>query len=124
MKLNLDSLTGVLERDPRVLFAVLFGSSVDGTVRDDSDVDVGVLFSAPLSSVEFFEFYQSLVTQLPEIAELDLIDLHRASSVLAFESLCGRRLVVRDADRVAAFSSEIARQYEDDMFRAGVLHAA
>jgi len=124
MKLNIEQLCGVLEQDPRVVLAVLFGSARDGTVRPGSDVDIGVLFSSIPSPLEFYEFYQSLATQLPDIAELDLVDLHRAGSVLAFEALCGHRLVVRDAECVSAFASQVSRQYEDDMMRAGVLHAA
>ena len=57
------------------------------------------------------------------MAELDLIDLTRAGSVLAFEALCGRRLVVRDAEAVAAFASRVAREYESDMLRANAHRA-
>lgn len=124
MKLDLNQLRMALEKDPRVILAVLFGSARDGMVRPGSDVDLAVLFASMLSPVEFYDFYQSLAARLPDIAELDLVDLHRASTVLAFEALCGRRLLVRDAECVAGFASQAARQYEEDMMRAGVLPAA
>ena len=63
-------------------------------------------------------------TTLSEIPELDLVDLNHANSVLAFEALCGRRLVCRNAEAVAAFASETARQYEDDMLHAAARSAA
>lgn len=124
IKLDMARLADVFAADSRVVLAVLFGSSRNGTVRPGSDVDIGVLLSPALSPVEFFEFYVELTSRLSAIADLDLVDLNHAGSVLAFEALSGHRLAVRDPDAVAAFSSEIARQYESDMLHAGIGHAA
>lgn len=123
-KLDLKQIAEVFAQDSRVVLAVLFGSSKDGRVREGSDVDIGVLLSPALSPLAFFEFYVAMTAQLRSIAELDLVDLNHAGSVLAFEVLSGQRLFVRDPDAVAAFSSQIARQYESDMLHAGVSHAA
>jgi len=120
----MDHLATRLESDPRVMLAVIFGSAMGGTVRDGSDVDIGVLLSPDPTPQEFYVFYQDMAARLGEIAELDLIDLSRANSVLAFEVLRGRRLVVRDAEVVATFVSQTARQYEDDMLHADALRAA
>ena len=108
-KLDLAQIADVFAQDSRVVLAVLFGSSQDGTVREGSDVDIGVLLSPALSPVAFFELYVEMTSRLSPIAELDLVDLNHAESVLAFEALSGRRLVVRDPDAVATFSSQIAR---------------
>ncbi len=124
MTLDLDSLAVRLKEDPRVVLATIFGSSQEGLVRDGGDVDIAVLLSPPPTPLEFYAFYHTLVERLSEIADLDLVDLHHAGSVLAFEALCGRRLVVRDDEAVAAFASETARQYEDDMFHASHRSAA
>ena len=124
MILDVNALTAAFAGDPRVVLAVLFGSAKDGTVRDGSDVDVGVLLSPSLTRLEFYGFYQELSTRLSGIAELDLVDLSCTGSVLAFEALCGRRLIVRDEEAVAAFSSQTARQYEDDMLHAATRTAA
>ncbi len=121
MTLDLEALAAVLAEDPRVVLATLFGSARDGVVRAGSDVDVAVLLSPLPSPTEFYDFYVATASRLKTVAELDLVDLGRANSVLAFEALCGLRLVVRDAEAVAAFSSAVARQYEDDMLHA---HAA
>ena len=118
MKLDLNTLGAVFSADPRVVLAVLFGSARDGTVRQGSDVDIGVLTSPALSPLGFFAFYVETTARLSGIAELDLVDLNHAGSVLAFEALCGHRLFVRDADVVADFASQVARQYEDDMLHA------
>lgn len=122
--LDKPGLAAALARDPRVQLAVLFGSSRDGVVRPDSDVDIGVLLSPPPSPLEFYRFYQETASRLGGIAELDLVDLSSSGSVLAFEALCGERLFVRDPDAVAAFASLVARQYEDDMLHAGAVAAS
>jgi predicted nucleotidyltransferase len=124
MTLDMERLTAVFAEDPRVVLAVLFGSSRDGTVRRGSDVDIGVLLLPAPDPPEFFDFYVRMTAKLPDVAELDLVDLSRAGSILAFEALCGRRLLVRDAEAVAAFSSRVAREYESDMLHATAHHAA
>ncbi len=118
MNLDVEAMARVFAADPRVVLAVLFGSSKDGRVREGGDVDVGVLLSPAPNPAEFFDYYVGLTARLPAIAELDLVDLNRAGTVLAFEALCGRRLFVRDPDAVAAFQSRVAREYEDDMLHA------
>lgn len=124
MTLDLDALAAAFAPYPRVVLAVLFGSAREGTVRAGGDVDIGVLLSPALTPLEFFAFYVEMTARLSSIPELDLVDLNRANSVLAFEALCGRRLIVRDDDLVAAFSSQVARQYEDDMLHAAPRPAA
>jgi len=118
MTLDLEKLAAVFAADDRIALAILFGSSQSGTVGPGSDVDIGVLFSQPLSPEEFFQYYLELSGQLPEIPELDLTDLGQASSILAFEALQGRRLFVRNREAAAAFASRVAREYEDDRLHA------
>jgi predicted nucleotidyltransferase len=115
MILDIDAITEAFTIDPRVILVTLFGSSQNGTVNDGSDVDIGVLLYPEQTPLEFYKFYQNISTRLSSIAKLDLIDLGHANSILAFEALCGRRLFVRDNEAVAAFSSLVARQYEDDL---------
>ncbi len=116
--LDKPALAAVFARDPRVQLAVLFGSSRDGRVRPGSDVDIGVLLDPPLPPLAFYQFYQETAARLEWIDNLDLVDLCSADSVLAFEALCGDRFFVRDANAVASFASQVARQYEDDMLHA------
>ena len=124
MTLDMDVLAAAFAADPRVILATVFGSAKDGTVRPGSDVDVGVLLSPAPTPLEFYAFYMEVAAKLSAIAELDLVNLSHAGSVLAFEALNGRRLVVRDAEAVAAFSSRVAREYEDDMLHAAAHLAA
>ena len=124
MTLELDALAIALAEDSRVVLATLFGSAKEGTVRPGSDVDIGVLLSPALTPLEFYDFYVAMTARLSTLPEVDLVDLNHAGSVLAFEALCGRRLVVRDPEAVAAFSSRVAREYENDMLHARAYLAA
>lgn len=124
MTLDMDTLAAAFAGDRRVVLATVFGSARDGVLRRGSDVDIAVLLSPPMSPLEFYDFYVELTAKLSAVPELDLVDLNHAGSVLAFEALCGRRLFVRDADAAAAFSSCVARQYEDDMLHAAAHRAA
>ena len=87
-------------------------------LHDGHDVDIGVLLTPKPTPMDFYTFYQKIATNLNMIPELDLVDLSHANSILAFEALCGQRLFVRDKETIAEFSSETARQYEDDMTQA------
>jgi predicted nucleotidyltransferase len=118
MNLDLNKIASVFAAYQNVEIAVLFGSSQDGIIRNGSDVDIAVLLSPKPTPKDFYKFYQKIASRLSMIPELDLIDLSNASSILAFEALCGQRLFVRNQDTVAKFSSEIARQYEDDIMHA------
>lgn len=118
MTLDLNIVASIFADDQRVQLAVLFGSSRDGIIRPGHDVDIGILLSPKPTPMEFYSFYQKIATDLNMIPELDLVDLSNANSILAFEALCGERIFVRDQEIVATFSSETARQYEDDMLHA------
>ena len=124
MKLDIDSLAATLAADPQVALAFLFGSAQNGTVRDGGDVDIGVLLSPVPTPLEFYTFYKKVASRLPGIDDLDLVDLSRANSVLAFEAIRGKRLVVRDPEAAAGFVSLTARQYEDDMLHTASRHEA
>jgi len=124
MKLDLNAIATSIKEDKRIILATVFGSAKDGTIQEGSDVDIGVLLSPALTPLEFYAFYVEMTARLEYISELDLVDLNHAGSVLAFEALSGHRLVVRDHEAVAAFSSRVAREYEDDMLHATSDHAA
>ena len=118
MKLDFTALTSILDAEPGVCFATLFGSSRAGEIRDGGDVDVGVFLVPKPTPLEFYSFYQRVTSRVTNIPDLDLVDLANANSILAFEALCGLRILVRDPEALAAFASRMAREYEDDMLHA------
>jgi len=65
---------------------VLFGSRADGTARDRSDFDIGIVGSTPLPQRVFFKIEDRL-DRLNTLYKLDWIDLNRADPSFRNEAL-------------------------------------
>jgi len=90
----------------------LFGSRAGGAARVDSDVDLAGLFRRTPSQLELFAAQAELAEKLG--VEVDLIDLDRASPILAIQVLKhGRLLIDRDSRRRVAFVVRTISMYED-----------
>ena len=65
---------------------VLFGSRADGTARDRSDFDIGIVGPNPLPQKIFFKIEDRL-DQINTLYKLDWIDLNRADVSFRDEAL-------------------------------------
>ena len=86
-----------------------FGSTAQGTATDASDVDVAVLATRPVPPERCFEIQEWLAADLGR--DVDLVDLGRASTVLAMQVIAGGELL-HDGDSAAR------GQFEDLTFSA------
>lgn len=109
-----ETIKRVLESSPKISSAWLFGSQARGAARPDSDVDIAVLLSAPLTTEETIGLSAELSWELKE-DHVDLVILNGASPILAFEAISGVNLLCRDRAFQAEFFSLICRLYEDNM---------
>jgi predicted nucleotidyltransferase len=73
------------ELHPHVIYQ--FGSQVSGQARDDSDLDLAILCPEAVDAVRLFDLANKLSNRLN--LEVDLLDLSRASTVMAKEVLLG-----------------------------------
>lgn len=76
---------------PNVLAIYAFGSRIQGTAREDSDLDLSVLVAGYAAPLQLWE----QANQLTEIlgCAVDLLDLRAASTVMQYQVLTqGRRL--------------------------------
>jgi len=95
---------------PSVQLVVLFGSVARGRSRPGSDLDVAVLCDGP---ADLDALYLLLAPRLATDA-LDLTDLRRAGSLLAFQvARHGRLLYERDPSAFRSFQSLASRRYCD-----------
>jgi len=95
---------------PPVEFVVLFGSVARGRSRPDSDLDVAVRCDGP---ADLDALYLLLAPRLAA-SVLDLVDLRRAGSLLAFQvARHGRLLYERDPSAFRSFQSLASRRYCD-----------
>ncbi len=74
------AIVSVLERHPSVSMAILFGSLAAGRGRPDSDLDLAVSATAPLTVDARIELIDELAAALGR--PIDLIDLNQAHGPL------------------------------------------
>ena len=110
------SLTEIKQRltplfhEPGVQIVLLFGSRVSGRDHSGSDIDLGVLFDNPVDLVEI----TNRVTGLLRTDRVDLVDLRRASPLLAFSAARESLLLYeRSAGLFNQFYSLSFRRYVD-----------
>ena len=103
-----------LSKNDNVVAAWIFGSTIEGTVRPGSDIDMGVLF-AVMPSVDELTGLRAALQDALAFDEIDLVVLNEASPILRFEAISGRPVYVTDRENCASFVSLTAREYEDEM---------
>ena len=98
---NAQSLAPLVQRIqqalPEVISVYAFGSRVEGTHRDDSDLDLAVLVAGYADPIQLWQLAQDL-SDLTRSA-IDLLDLRAASTVMQHQVLTkGIRLYAREPD--------------------------
>lgn len=99
------------EYDERVLALYLLGSAARGTMRPDSDIDIGVL-PAPgetLSSFELAEFAAGLSFETGYVIDAGLVD--GMDLVYAAEALDGKRIFVREREKTELREAALRAMY-------------
>ena len=126
----MDALRRVLERDPRILYALLFGSGARDTMHAASDFDVAVGLQ-PGTTLEAREI-GALVSDLEQAAgrSIDLVILEDAPPAVAYRVFRdGVILVERDHRALADRKARAILEYLDfrpleEMAIRGALAAA
>lgn len=101
------------ESRPAIRALWLFGSRADGTARDGSDIDVGVLWEPgqPLEATLSLEEELSRTAGLP----VDVVDAGHAGAFLALEIVRGERVFCRDEVEADLFELYVLRRAGDLM---------
>ena len=126
----LRALRGVLDDEPEVAYALLFGSAGRGAIRADSDLDVAVALRPGASRDT--PMLGRLAARLESAAErrVDLVPLDEAAAPLAYRVFRdGRLLVDRDRGARIARTARVILEYLDfkpveERCAEGVLRAA
>jgi predicted nucleotidyltransferase len=96
--------------DATVQAVYLFGSAAVAALRPESDLDIALLLELPIDDRMAHELAQDLACALGR--EVDLIDLRRASTVLATQVVgSGRRIETGDAGAAARFEYQTLAEY-------------
>lgn len=124
-----DALQRVLESEPRVAYALLFGSGGRGALRPDSDIDValGLLPGSAMTALELGDLTSRLETAAGR--PVDLVLLNEAPPGLAYRAFKdGRVLLERDRRALVERKARAILEYLDfklveDLCSRGVLAA-
>lgn len=124
-----EALAAAVASDPRVAYALVFGSATKGTDRPDSDVDVAIgLAGRPLGALECLEFAATLEAVADR--RVDLVLLDESPPALAYRIFRdGVVLVDRDVAALTARRARAILEYLDflpveTLCTRGVLAAA
>jgi uncharacterized protein len=116
-KFKINILAEALLKNDSIEFAFLFGSAQNGTIKDNSDLDLAVYFKDNIK-IGFDELAKILriVDEIIPGVNCDLSRLNTAGEVLRMEALKGRLLFVKDIDKYADFYSRTCAEYEDTVY--------
>lgn len=108
------AIAAVLERHPPVTMAILFGSLAAGRERPDSDLDLAVSSTVPLTAEARIELIDELAAAVGR--PIDLIDLSQTHSPLLRQVLTtGRLMLCRNRSEYAELLRRLAYEEADVM---------
>jgi uncharacterized protein len=111
---RLATFGAVLEAQPAVRFAYVFGGAGRGTLRPLSDVDVAVYLDDAVDPVQTRLDLIGVVTKHLGTDEIDLVVLNRAATALLGRILQSRRVIAeKDPFLRHRFESLALRQFLD-----------
>ena len=109
------SETGIallLAEVPHVQLGILFGSTAEGRLRRDSDLDLAVMGDKPLEAPE----KMALIEELAQMTgrPVDLVDLQSARGVIVGQVLRNGRRIYEENDRIYAELLKRHLFYQED----------
>ena len=116
-----ESFRRILDAEPAIVFARLFGSRSHGLVRADSDWDIAVYLDDSLGAERRFALRRPLSAALagPSGPDVDVVVLNDAPPLLAHRALQGSELLTRDRRAYVRFFVRTMGELDDERhFRA------
>lgn len=108
------TIESVMSRYPSVVLAILFGSMAQDHTRNDSDLDIAVTSSTPLTAHTHLAIMEDLALAVGR--PVDLIDLDRTHNPLLRQILTkGRRVLCHNRTRYAELILRMVYEEADIM---------
>ena len=100
------TLRSTVEEFLDVVLVVLFGSTVSGRLRNDSDIDIAIAGNSPFSWDRLQEIRTALSKALHR--EIDLVDLNVSEGMIRHQALTkGRVIVVKNRRLLARLMTDV-----------------
>jgi predicted nucleotidyltransferase len=116
---NQKILTKTLKEFEEIAFAYVFGSSQNGLISEDSDLDIAIYFAKNEHHIDTrLKIIKALEKTISGFDNFDLVILNTASSILSMQAIQGTLLFVKDEylDIYSGFYSLTCRQFEDENY--------
>jgi predicted nucleotidyltransferase len=108
-----DIVLSILRENPQILISYLFGSTVKGTFKEYSDIDIAIYTSKDFSWSDFYQLYGDLTKKIHS-DRVDLVWLNKAEPILCFEIIkTGRVFFYRDENVLNDFEFKTKKRYYD-----------
>jgi predicted nucleotidyltransferase len=107
----------ILEKNPRVIFAYLFGGLAKGRITPISDIDIAVYLKDIKDEIDVFNIKLELLTTLSEVLnteEIDIVILNNTPLPLKAKIIQNKKVLVdKDPNLRYSFESLTLREYFD-----------
>ena len=116
---SISGLRDLLSKDDNVLLAFIFGSIAANRQRNDSDIDVAVLYGNHPSGFEILHEIDKLSKSAG--ADVHLAILNNASPLLKHQVMKNKiNLIVKDEKLFGKFRENVMSQYEEYKYVSGL----
>jgi len=112
----IEKLQSYFKNQGDVIAVYLFGSTVKGKARKNSDVDIAVLFDGERSTIYRFHRKLEIAGELEELlnTRVDIVDLESADPFFFHQIMLNKILLVdKNIDKRIAFEVKKRREYFD-----------
>lgn len=119
MDINTENIKNMLDKEPSVIFAYLYGSRAKGNVNHKSDWDIGIYFTKESLEIDPWHDFK-IGAKLSQIlkSEVEVVVLNKTlSPILGFEIIGrGKLLVDKDKNLRLDFENRVLRNYYDWLY--------
>ena len=107
-------LTALLQSNPNITAAILFGSEANGKATQGSDIDIALLYETTHipKPLDVLQLREELSDQMRQ--DVDIVLLNDASPIIAMQAIKnGIPLLIRDHKAYNLFEIKLATDYAD-----------
>ena len=115
---NLKPEIGKLAKEHNLSLVLLYGSQANGNIRTDSDIDIAVLGTKPISTDDLISLNNDFA-QIFKVNEIDIKSLHNTGPLFRYQVMQNSVLLYGRNYDYLTFKSYAFRDYHDskDLFR-------
>lgn len=114
---KLDSLCEFFKTCEDIIGVFIFGTYGTTKQNNNSDIDLGILFSSEKTTWQICEV-QAQVQEILGTERVDVVSLDSENIILAFEIIKDNRILYcKDIDKVTSFMLDIAKRYQYEHYK-------